>query len=163
MVNQEYVWLISHHLPVFCTIENNLPMIKEIKYYRDFTKFDSDLFLGDIQAVDFSSLIVADVNQSMNNLVSTMQAISDKHAPLRRLSNKEIKKAKKPWITRAILTSVKKKQKLFKTHFLSRDPAKVRIYKTYNLPIKSTKDQIWPIDFNFATNGSENWIIPQKT
>ena len=36
---------ISDHLPVFCTIENKLPVLKEKKYYRDFSKFRRSYFL----------------------------------------------------------------------------------------------------------------------
>ena len=38
----------------------------------------------------------------------------------------------KPWITKGILTSIKKRHKLFKSHFLSSDQEKMQEYKSYN-------------------------------
>ena len=38
----------------------------------------------------------------------------NKHAPIRYLSKKEMKVRQKPWLTKGILTSIKKKRSLFK-------------------------------------------------
>ena len=46
----------------------------------------------------------------------------------------------KPWITSAILKSIKKRQKLFTTHFLSNDPNKVKEYKKYNNKLNKIKE-----------------------
>ena len=131
---------ITDHLPIFCSIANKLHKVKETKYSRDFAKFDSNLFFNDVKAVNFNNLISTDANDSMNEFVSKMQNIVDKHAPLRRISNKNLRKIEKPWITKAILTSIKKKQKLFKTHFLSKDPAKIKLYKIYNNKLNKIKE-----------------------
>ena len=47
---------------------------------------------------------------------------------------------KKPWISNGILKSIKTKQKLFKSHFLSHDQAKVKCFKTYNNKLNKIKD-----------------------
>ena len=39
-----------------------------------------------------------------------------------------------------ILKSIKRRQQLFKTHFLSNDPNKVTYYKTYNSKLNRIKD-----------------------
>ena len=39
---------------------------------------------------------------------------------------------KKPWISRGILKSIKTKHIMYKTHFLSRNPAKVTEFKKYS-------------------------------
>lgn len=120
---------ISDHLPVFCTVSDKLPVVNDSKFFRDFKNFDDNLFLNDIRNVDFNSLISNDVNESMNNVINILEEISDKHAPLRKLSNKKKKQLNKPWISNGILKSIKRKQKLFKTNFLSNDPEKVKQYK----------------------------------
>ena len=61
----------------------------------------------------------------MNAFAETRQKITDKHAPIRKLSNKMRAQLRKPWLSSAILKSIKKRQKLFTTHFLSNDPNKV--------------------------------------
>ena len=50
------------------------------------------------------------------------------------------KQSRKPWITPAILKSIKKRQKLFSTHFLSNDAIKVSEYKKYNNKLNKIKE-----------------------
>ena len=73
-------------------------------------------------------------------LQQTLQQITDKHAPVRKLSNKMRAQLRKPWITSAIFKSIKKRQKLFTTHFLSNDPNKVKEYKKYNNKLNKIKE-----------------------
>ena len=76
----------------------------------------------------------------MNAFAKTLQQITDKHAPVRKLSNKMRTQLRKPWITSAILKSIKKRQKLLTTHFLSNDSNKVKEYKTCNNKLNKIKD-----------------------
>ena len=131
---------ISDHLPIFCSIANKLPITNEIKYFRDFSKFDNEAFLNALANVDFRSLVTTDVNESMHRVTETLQQISDLHAPVRKVSNKKRKQLKKPWISNAIMTSIKKKQKLFKTHFLSNDQDKIKEYKLYCNKLNKVKE-----------------------
>ena len=122
---------ISDHLPIFCTLANTMPSSNEPKYFRDFSNFSKEHFLEDISHIDFMALITEDVNKSMNNIVEKLRLISNKHAPLRKASKQKKRQLKKPWISKAILISIKKKQRLFKSHFLSNDPRKIEEYKAY--------------------------------
>lgn len=126
--------MFSDHRPIFCTVANELPVSNEANYFRDFSHFDSDSFLRDVEAIDFSGLANNDVNQrtGISNLVDILQEISDKHAPKRRLNGKKKIRLNKPWISNAIATSIKRKQRLFNSRFLSRDPEKIKIYKVFN-------------------------------
>ena len=78
--------------------------------------FNMDLFLSDFEATDFNSLVNEGVNQRMNNVINALQSLSNKHAPLRKLSNKKKK-----------------------SHFLSNDPDKVTYYKSYNNNLQSNQ------------------------
>ena len=104
---------ITDHLPVFCTVANRLPLSQETKHFRDFSHFNKDLFLNDLEAIDFNNLVNEDVNQSMNNVINVLKSLSDKHAPARKLSNNKRKQSAKPWISNAILKSIKTKTKTF--------------------------------------------------
>ena len=105
------------HLPIFCTIANKRSASTEIKYFRDYSKFDNEAFLNSLASIDFRSPVTCDVNASMNRVTQTLQQISDMHAPVRMASKQKRKQLNKPWISNAILTSIKKKtQNLFKTH-----------------------------------------------
>ena len=123
---------VSDHLPIFWTIANKLSASTEIKYFRDYSKFDNEAFLNSLASIDFRSLVTCDVNASMNRVTQILQQISDKHAPVRRASKQKRKQLNKPWISNAILTSIKKKKKkLFKTHFLSNK----KIYYWYSTAV----------------------------
>ena len=58
----------------------------------------------------------------MNLLPKTILAVVDKHAPNETISNSMRKILMKPWITTGILKSIKTKQIMCKTHFLSGSP-----------------------------------------
>ena len=58
----------------------------------------------------------------------------------------------KPWITKGILTSIKKRHKLFKSHFLSSDPEKIQEYKSYSKGLNKIK-----------TNGKHAYFNTQFT
>ena len=131
---------ITDHLPVYCTIRNRPPLCQETKYFRDFSHFDKDLFLNDLENIDFSQLINEDVNESINNVISALQTLSDKHAPVKKLSSKKIKQSAKPWLSDSILKSIKRRQQLYKTHFLSKNLNKVKFYEAYNNKLNRLKD-----------------------
>ena len=96
--------------------------------------------MKEISEIDFANLIGDDVNESMNVFAETLQQVTDKHVPVRKLSNKMRSQLRKPWITSAILKSIKKRQKLFTTHFLSNDPNKVKEYKKYSNKLNKIKE-----------------------
>ena len=61
-----------------------------------------------------------------NAVLSTINA----HASLKPLSRKQKKILSKPWLTKGLLTSIKKRS-MFKAHFLSDDDDKIIFYKKY--------------------------------
>ena len=68
----------------------------------------------------------------MSNILNNLRIVTDRHAPMRKASRQKKKKLKKPWVSKAILVSIKRKHKLFTTHFWSNDLRKQREYKTYS-------------------------------
>ena len=65
-------------------------------------------------------------------IMPSLQTLSDKHAPVKNLSSKKIEQSVKPWLSDSILKSMKRRQQLFKTRFLSKDLNKVKFYKAYH-------------------------------
>ena len=53
------------------------------------------------------------IHQKFDTLVSTFKNLLDKHVPLIRQSRRQRKLAHKPWITKAILISIRHKNRLF--------------------------------------------------
>lgn len=54
----------------------------ETKWFRDFSHFDKN----DLEALYFSNFVGEDVNETMNDVIGAVQSVSDKHAPLWKLS-----------------------------------------------------------------------------
>ena len=75
---------ISDHLPVFCTIANTLPTSNEARFFRDFTHFNQTAFQIDLSSIDFKTLVNADVNESMSNILNNLRKVTDRHAPMRK-------------------------------------------------------------------------------
>ena len=84
----------------------------------------------------------------MNNIIKVLQEITDKHAPIENVTNAEKRQLKKPWISNVILNLYKTKQKMFKTHFLSHDQAKVNFFKKYNNKLNKIKEMAKRIYFS---------------
>ena len=85
------------------------------------------------------SLINTDVLESMFSVINKLQHITDKHAPIKKASKTKMKQLKKPWISNSILVSIKNRHKLFKSHFLSGDPEKIKQYKIYDNKLNKVK------------------------
>ena len=62
---------------------------------------------------------------------TTVLSTINAHAPSKPLSRKQKKLWSKPWLTKGLLTSIKHKRSMFKTHFLSDDDDKIIFYKKY--------------------------------
>lgn len=120
---------ISDHLPnflimnKFCTLPSNLKFFK-----RDYTNFDQRQSVSDISAIDWTTILsrCSDVDDMFDSFYSNLNKIVDKHVPLKQLSKKEIKISCKPWITKGLRTSIRKKKKLY-VKFMK---TKLRYYET---------------------------------
>ena len=131
---------ITDHLPIFCTVVNKLPSINERKFCRDFSNFNSEMYIYDLSNINFNDLVSSDVNDSMDKIINKLKVITDKHAPVKKMSRSKQRLSKRPWLTNCLIVSIKKRQKMFKTHFLSKDQNKVKYYKTYNNKLNRLKE-----------------------
>ena len=116
---------ISDHLPTFCFIRRQITRLKPKRFFRDYSNFDSKTYLNDIKSVDWSSILndPTDIHTKASNFVN-------KHAPIKRIPRSRLKqKIHKQWITDTLLNSIRNKQKMYRTHFLSKDLDKVAYYK----------------------------------
>ena len=53
------------------------------------------------------------------------------YAPLRNLTRKQKRLRSKPWLTKGLLTSIKNKQAMYKSHYVKGSPAEKYLYKIY--------------------------------
>ena len=122
---------ISDHPPTFCIADMPLQKQKLKRYYRDYRRFDSELYLQDIKAIDWNSIYIEsnDLNDIAAKTISTLQLIVNKHAPRKQISQSKQKQFSQPWITEGILKSIKNKQGMYRKHFISNNPAKIAEHK----------------------------------
>ena len=133
---------ISDHLPIFCSISKNIKRQQETIRFRDYRNFDKTLFLQDINSINWSNLISdsVDLHDAASTMISAIETVVNKHAPIRTASQRK-KIAQKPWITTGILKSIKRKHKMYQTHFLFKDKYKVQQYKTYSNKLNHLKQK----------------------
>jgi hypothetical protein len=64
-----------------------------------------------------------------NECINTITQIIERHAPTKQASRNRMKQLSKPWLSK----------KLYRSHFLSRDPLRVSIYKSYSNVLNKLK------------------------
>ena len=130
---------LTDHYPIFCVINknstNNNKNIEQF-FYRDKTKFCLESFCKELQTDldNYFSHQPTPFNENFNELVfnNFVHIIShsiDTHAPLRPISRRLRKLLQKFWITKDLLTLIKKKRRMFKSHFLSGEEKKNHFIK----------------------------------
>ena len=117
---------ISDHLPTFCIIQDDFILRNSqrtpIRNMKNFDAISSSL----------QSLTVTDNQETyLNSFLTKIQDITSKHAPLRNLTQKEMKLKTKPWLTKGLLKSISIKNKLFKKCFKQKKVSLVSKYKLY--------------------------------
>ena len=68
-------------------------------------------------AIDWKSVLEInkkDVDFSFSKFFETFNNLLQKHAPIKKLSNKDKKTMEKPWITKGILKSIEKKTQIYR-------------------------------------------------
>ena len=125
---------ITDHLPIFCIVRTQpIRNNSNKKSFRDYSKFYKDLYLDDIKLINWHEILNPgkNLNEKVQEAMNTLNKIVDKHAPVKLASQSKQRQLNKPWLTKGILKSVKRKQKMYRTHFLSKDLQKIGEYKHY--------------------------------
>ena len=122
------------HLPSFVItpkIKHSPPKRHNI-YTRDMKNFDQESFLLNVAQIDWDSLIDEnDANKSFDQFLGKINNILDSHAPMKKMTRKDIKQKYKPWITNGILKSIKRKDKLYHRYIKGKGDARLKIHTEY--------------------------------
>ena len=119
---------ITDYYPVMVIISNKLNSRRghnEPILRRSFAKFSVDDFNHELQdrITEFLDVNIAinetNVDELFNEFYSVITQTIHIHAPLKKLTRKQKRLQRKPWITEGILISIKRKQKTHKTHFIN--------------------------------------------
>ena len=130
---------ISDHYPILCEISLLTDFKPKVttSYYRDKTNFDSESFNIDLNQILYSyfsnltSLTDNNFNNVFNKFISLISQSIDKHAPLKKFSRRQQKLQKKPWITKGILVSIKRKRSMFISHYVNGNNSQKILFKKY--------------------------------
>ena len=76
-----------------------------------------------------------DVDFSYSKLFETFNNLLQKHAPIKKLCNKDKKIMKKPWITKVIIKSIEEKNPIYRKCIRTKNATKKRDCTTFLSPI----------------------------
>lgn len=133
---------LSDHYPVACGIEKLSRRVPKntykITYYRDKSNFDKDKFCDDLNCnlLNFyensPSLKIENFNNIFNQFTELVLSTINIHAPLKPLSRKHVRLKSKPWLSKGILVSIRKRRQMFKSHFLLGDNNEQTFFRKYS-------------------------------
>ena len=79
----------------------------------------------------YSNITANSFNEHFNQMMNAIFAVINLHAPLQHATRKQKRLFQKPWITMGLITSIKHKQRLYRTHFLKGNSSERQFYKKY--------------------------------
>ena len=133
-------------MPVLFTTNNKALIASPLKpQVTDTRNFIAEDFLVNLQQnfnkkqLNFSQS--KRINQQFTDFTDIFQNTMIKHAPFRTLTRKEVKLRKKPWITPALLKSIKTKNKLYLLKMRNPlDESTAKKYKVYKNKLVHVKE-----------------------
>ena len=138
---------ISDHFITYCatSLKSNPESVKHKKYIcRDIKNLDIESYLLDLDKNmnEFKNCLdcinANNFNFIFDDFIKRVRLIIDFYAPLRQISRRQKRLRAKPWLTKG-LVSIKYKQKLYRSHFLSNDVDKKTYYKQYSNKLNKIK------------------------
>ena len=152
---------ISEHFPQFASILRKKVDLKSTHIYqRNYAKFSTEAFREDIAIQNWENNLV-DVNDQFNDFYWRLDKCVDRHAPMKKLSNKDLKLKSKPWITSEIIRLIKQRDKLFARK--KRQPNNENVSKIYKLfrnrvtrELKKSKKKYYTNYFEVNKNDIKN-------
>ena len=150
---------VADHFPQFLIVKKAVLTIKNLSYYQhDYSKFDQERFLADFQSLNFDYLNEnhSDVNAKFNRFLANLDELVKKHAPLKKLSKKDIKLRNKPWINSRIQKMMRLRDKTLKNLRRKPDAAVKLLYKQFRnrvaIELKESKAKYFQNYFNVNSN-----------
>ncbi len=108
---------ITDHFPQFLIVKHTGITYRNLSYYQhDFSKLNEENLLNEFANLDLSYLndSTVDVNAKFNRLLSSLDEVVKTHAPLKKLTKRDIKFRNKPWINGKIQKMMRIRDQLLK-------------------------------------------------
>ena len=104
---------VSDHLAQYFFLNNTeIETSKKKMYQRNIKNFNKEAFEIDLKNIQWNNALKLDkkdVDESFKSFLNIFEILLDTYAPVVSISNSEKKLKLKSWITKGILTSIKKK------------------------------------------------------
>ena len=150
---------IADHFPQFLTVKRAGVPNKTLSYFKhDYSKFDEEGFLADFSNLNFEYLNAnpTDVNAKFNRFLANLNEIVSKHAPLKKLTKRDLKLRNKPWINSRIQKMMRLRDSLLKKLRKKPDATKSLLYKKFRnrvpIELKKSKASYFHNYFNENSN-----------
>ena len=129
---------ISDHLPQFLILKNfhrKYTNKSQIVYKRSYRFYNEDEFKKDLLNVNWDETFKnTNADASFDTFLSIINKLLDEHAPLKKLSKREVPLKQKPWITKKIQRKMIERDKLFKKYCKSKKTIqKFEIHEKYKI------------------------------
>ena len=146
---------ISDHLAQFLIFPNQRAFLQNNhkKYKRNYKNLNNNKFKIELQSIGWTTALSInnnDVNQSLENFLNISNSLLDKYAPLKQITKKQVKTNSRPWITKGILTSIRKKYKIHSKFLKAKDQIRK---KALNQEYKKQKNLLT----NITKKSKENY------
>ena len=157
---------MSDHLPIFAYFSSgSVSYKKEVKFYkRDYSEQNLTKFRTSLSQVDWTSVVMGqDPNKSFDSFSTEYNKHFEDCFPLM-ISKNSSRKPKMPWITKGLLVSVRKKNKLYKKYMGNPTLQRELHYKRYknklNHLIRNAKKTYYDNKFDRAKGDlKETWRL----
>ena len=152
---------ISDHFFQFCQIDcfNKPKNKKYVKYARSYRNFNQHEFGEELKQINWENLFSTNNNiQSLcSQFLEKIEKLLDEMAPVRKMTKKDLGLEQRPWITKGILISMKKRDQYYKVFAHNRDVEIQKMYKLYrNMIITLTRRSKQNYYANFFTENQTN-------
>ena len=134
---------ISDHLPVMAYVgkasKKDRPGPTYFEY-RNWSETAIASIVQDMQSSDWSTLNTSSINDACDSYICKLESCVEEHAPLKRVKLSPKNTKREPWMTKGLLISIHKKQKMFlKCRGKSKDHITVKQYTIYKSVFSKAK------------------------
>ena len=144
---------ISDHLLQFASMSMKRDSFHDSTLHvRDYKNWNEESYLDDLSIQNWSDS--ADVNTLYNDLIFELDGCVNRHLPKKKLTKKEQKLKKKPWISNQIITKIKHRNSLFLR--LKSNPNDSHLRSVYSKFRNSVNRDIKKSKRNYYTNFFQN-------
>ena len=151
---------ITDHFPQFLIVKHAVISYKNLSYYQhDFSKLNAENVLTDFENLDLSFLndSALDVNAKFNRFLSILIELVKTHAPLKKLTKRDIKFRNKPWINRKIQKMMCIRDRLLGRLKKTNDQSVKDLYKKFrNRVSDSLRESKASYFYNYFQKNSNN-------